>query len=608
MTQIPQLSVNPHFAQPWLSYFTRTYLTFARASTLQLSLIVLSTLLIATTYFFLKSNLPRWTLRRHAHRPFFSQQIFFIFCRLLDQHLFLFLATLLLALINSLLAQALAPWLYLLFVWLIFRILLQLARFLLIDSMVDLSGRDVLIFRSLRVALIVLSLFSAALVLAHQLNAPIRLFALFNHGAMVLLGALSLVLLRYPKTLPLFLNDIFSIRRPYIRQAVYFLCFIAPATLLISSCIGLVGHLALAKTLAGYQLTCVLSLTIYMVCRGILIDCMQLLHRATILKFKHGWVVSQAFLKPLDFILRLCLFFSMLTTLTLFLHLNESPRSESLFAHLLLTPWFSFVGNPMSLFLLIKIGALLLLLIWLARWTRELTFRWLYRGARDIGLRNTLAIFTQYIVVITATLTSLNVLGISLSGLVWIAAALTAGIGFGLRDIVSNFFSGMVLLVERPFRNGDTIRIGEHEGEVLHTGVRALTLRTWDNMDVTIPNMDMFSKPCINWTHQNSIVRTIIPIKIHRKDDPSHVRALLLGILEAADCIANDPAPEVLMKSLEDNLITLEVRYFTDLALHPSRPRTRSVILFKIWEEFKTHGIKDPIVQYQVNHDQSLGQ
>ena len=106
-------------------------------------------------------------------------------------------------------------------------------------------------------------------------------------------------------------------------------------------------------------------------------------------------------------------------------------------------------------------------------------------------------------------------LGIDLTGLAVVAAAFAAGLGFGLRDLANNFFSGILLLVERPFRTGDIISLGEFEGEIVHTGMRSMTIRSWDRMEVIIPNSDMFTKAFVNWTHQDSIVRSVITIKVN---------------------------------------------------------------------------------------------
>ena len=103
--------------------------------------------------------------------------------------------------------------------------------------------------------------------------------------------------------------------------------------------------------------------------------------------------------------------------------------------------------------------------------------------------------------------------------------------GFGLRDFASNIVGGIMLLIERPVSEGDLITIGEYEGRVAHIGIRSMRVSSWDNMEVLIPNAETFNKPFTNWTHQDSIVRTVVPIKVSRSDDPVMIQQLILDVL-----------------------------------------------------------------------------
>src|SRR3990167_10996620 len=113
---------------------------------------------------------------------------------------------------------------------------------------------------------------------------------------------------------------------------------------------------------------------------------------------------------------------------------------------------------------------------------------------------------------------SLRVLGIDLGALTTIAAAFAFAIGLGLRDLANNFASGFLILLERPLRVGDIVNINGTEGDVIHIGGRAVTIRTWDHMELVVPNTEIFNKSFTNWTARDNVIRTIAHVKISRYD------------------------------------------------------------------------------------------
>jgi potassium efflux system protein len=132
-------------------------------------------------------------------------------------------------------------------------------------------------------------------------------------------------------------------------------------------------------------------------------------------------------------------------------------------------------------------------------------------------LHNSLAIFSQYAIILLGVLIGLNLLNINLTSLTVFAGALGVGIGLGLQNIANNFVSGLILLMERPVRILDWVTISNHEGKVSRIGMRFLTVTTWDNQDVIIPNADLISTPFTNWTLSDALVRTIFVVgsRIH---------------------------------------------------------------------------------------------
>jgi small-conductance mechanosensitive channel len=174
-------------------------------------------------------------------------------------------------------------------------------------------------------------------------------------------------------------------------------------------------------------------------------------------------------------------------------------------------------------------------------------------------------------------------------------------VGLGLRDLFNNFACGFLLLIERPLRVGDTVSINGHEGEVMHIGSRAVTVRTWDHMDVYVPNAEIFGKSFTNWTGKDNIVRSVATIKINRHDSLPDVQALVQQVLAGHKDVLRDPLPEVYLKEISDVLVEFEVRYFINLRQIKSRIGLRSEVLMAVWETFEKHGIQPPYPHQEVH-------
>ena len=172
------------------------------------------------------------------------------------------------------------------------------------------------------------------------------------------------------------------------------------------------------------------------------------------------------------------------------------------------------------------------------------------------------------------------------------AAALGVGVAFGVRDIVSNMLSGLLLLIERPVRSGDVVQVGEHEGEVTHIGLRSLTLRSWDNIDVNIPNNETTVKSFKNWTYEDSVIRTVFTLKTDFSEDPQRIQKLIMETLKSHKEILLDPEASVLLVNIADSILEFEVRYYIDLRKTLSRAIMKSEVLISTWRALHAVGIQ----------------
>ncbi len=242
-------------------------------------------------------------------------------------------------------------------------------------------------------------------------------------------------------------------------------------------------------------------------------------------------------------------------------------------------------------------GLLVLASVWIGAWVKRVSFYLAYARIRDHGLRQTLATFTQYLIICTGFLVALQSIGVDLTTLLVFAASLGVGIGFGLQNIVNNFISGIMLLVERPLRVGDIVTVSGHEGEVTRIGFRSLTIRTFDKQEVFVPNGSVITGEFINWTRSDDILRTVLTVGISYQNDPDQAIALVREILAGYPPILRSPAPLVTLWEFGDSAVTLRLEYCIHYLGQIGRTAVRSEVNRRIWYGFRTAGISIPYPQ-----------
>ena len=487
----------------------------------------------------------------------------------------------------------------LLLVWIMFRSFILIARLVLLENLNDSSGQDVRLYYRLKWLLIVGGWTTALMLLSHQLPLSLLLADIFNRLFMLFLLAVSWVAWKSKDIIPYLLHPILKTKKRYVRHSISLLTILVPLILLTTAVIGLIGYIHLAWTLSRYQAYLLLLITGYVLVRGLVFDALEFGSEWMIASLHNGWLWIEVFLKPLDKMLRVTLILlSIVILFQLFGWYSDAFVMGTLqrFGHY---PLVNVSGVHITLVSFLKFILLLCFFTWISKWTREFCYRWLYRNTSDAGIRNSLAVFTQYAIILMGSFITLRVLGLDFSGMSMVLGGLAVGMGFGLRDFASNIVGGIMLLIERPVREGDVITLGEYEGRVAHIGIRSMRVSSWDNMEVLIPNAETFNKPFTNWTHQDSVVRTVVPIKVSRADDPVMIQEIISDVLAVMPEILVDPEPQVFLKQIDDALIEFEVRYYINIQLY-TRFEIRSKVLFALTAAFKTAGVKPPIPPFSV--------
>jgi small-conductance mechanosensitive channel len=249
------------------------------------------------------------------------------------------------------------------------------------------------------------------------------------------------------------------------------------------------------------------------------------------------------------------------------------------------------------------------LLYTLSSWIKtQMQRQWLSKTRIERGAKDALVTITGYIGVSLALLIALNIAGVTFTNFAIIAGALSVGIGFGLQNIVNNFVSGLILLFERPIKNGDWIVVGNTEGHVKKISIRSTQIQTFDRADIIVPNSELVSTQVINWMLHDKIGRIRVPVGVAYGSNTEKVRQILFDIAMAHEKViktSTDYNISVFFLGFGDSSLDFELRCFIEDM--DSALTVRSDLNFAIDKAFRENRIEIPFPQRDVHVRSTVG-
>ena len=257
-------------------------------------------------------------------------------------------------------------------------------------------------------------------------------------------------------------------------------------------------------------------------------------------------------------------------------------------------PMMTVADNPVSIWSIFSILMWIVGGLWLARLFQSfLSEGLLEHFAVQRGVRDVVGTLARYLIILLGIIFGLSSAGIPLAALAAVFGVLGIGIGFGLQNIASNFISGFIILIERPFRRGDYIQVGDMVGEVKEIRARATTIETRDAVTVVVPNSEFVTGKVVNWTlGHNERLRTQVSVGVAYGSDLQQVTRILLEVGRAHADVLGWPGPRVEMTGFGDSSINFNLHVWTRRLR--TLPGLRSDLYLDIDARFREEEIEIP--------------
>ncbi len=223
-------------------------------------------------------------------------------------------------------------------------------------------------------------------------------------------------------------------------------------------------------------------------------------------------------------------------------------------------------------------------------------------GDWDDRLVELLVLVSKYVIWFVALMAILSVFEVNITP--FLAGAGIAGLAVALaaQDIISNFFGGAIITVDKPFKVGDRIKVDTYYGDVISIGPRSTRLKTLDYQIVTIPNNKITTNIVINYAEPDQKLRISLPVTVAYGSDPKKVKEILLAIaqntIKKTEYLLEEPAPKAFFLEFQES--SLKFILYVWARKYNLPDEVKDAINIQIAERFAAEGIEIPFPQMEV--------
>jgi small-conductance mechanosensitive channel len=283
---------------------------------------------------------------------------------------------------------------------------------------------------------------------------------------------------------------------------------------------------------------------------------------------------------------------------------DQVRRGGNLFAAVWDFQILTLSGNPITVGKILLGLAALIVGLFVARFfTKIIRLRGISRLRIDQNAAMALEKVLFYFLVVLVVLFSLQLVNIPLSIFAFLGGAIALAFGFGAQNILNNFISGWILMIERPIKISDLIEVEGQYGSVESIGARCTRIRMFNGIHILVPNSDLLEKNVINWTLSDDKVRVDVAVGVAYGSPTREVERLIRKAVEEHPKIIQSPEPIVLFEEFGDNALLFEVHFWVSVRRLMDARRIRSEIRFQIDDLFREAGITIAFPQRDVHLD-----
>lgn len=247
----------------------------------------------------------------------------------------------------------------------------------------------------------------------------------------------------------------------------------------------------------------------------------------------------------------------------------------------------------LSPLLVIKLVVLLALALWASKLLSQfLESRISHASDLTPSMQVLLIKLTHVVLMVLAVVLVLSAVGINLSALAIFSGAVGVGIGLGLQKIVSNFISGVILLVDKSVKPGDLVSIGDSTGRISAMNTRYISIAAGDGRAILVPNEDLVTQKVVNWTYSDTNALVKVKFGAAYDSDPRRVCQLAIDVAAASERVSTAKSPGCLLAEFGESGMQFGLTFWvTDPSGMDS---ARSEVLMALWDAFKREDIRMP--------------